>query len=73
MSLANTHTLVHEDTGELWEQDGVEIIRECTIIDDYQDTGTYYIDINEYWSTLILTLPEEPVRVLVDGTYYTFY
>ena len=72
MSLAQTNTLVHGDTGELWVQDGVEIIRECTVMDDYQDTGTVFIDINEYWSTLIITLPEEPVRVLVGGDYYTF-
>ena len=72
MSLAQTHSLVYEDdTDELWEQDGVEIIRECAIMDGYQNT--YYDTLNEYWSTIVITLPEEPVRVQVDGTYYTFY
>jgi len=51
--------------------DGVEIIRECAIMDDYENT--YYDTLNEYWSTIVITLPEEPVRVQVDGDYYTFY
>lgn len=71
MSLATTYALVHQDTGELWEQDGVEIIRECAILEDYQNTP--YDTLNEYWSTIVITLPEEPVRVQIDGDYYTFY
>ena len=59
--------LWHEAYGEFW-MDGVEIIRECSL--DYISSGS---DIRQYWSTIVITLPEEPVRVDADSGYYTFY
>ena len=64
----NAHSsLWHDAYGEFW-MDGVEIIRECAFL-----FGPASQDIRQYWSTIIITLPEEPVRVDADNGYYTFY
>ena len=60
--------LWQEEGGEFW-MDGVEIIRECAF---YPGMGANQ-DIRQYWSTMIITLPEEPTRVNPGSGYYTFY
>jgi hypothetical protein len=52
---------------EFWMQ-GVEIIRECTLVEG--TTTQQYIE--QFWSTIIITLPEEPARVDTGNGYYTF-
>jgi len=61
------------DGGEFWRED-VEVIRECTLAENAPTTQR----IESYWSTIIITLPEEPVRIATSGLYsisgyYTFY
>jgi len=68
----NLH-VVHDDgsINEFW-MENVEIIRECTLAEG--ETNDW---INRYWSTIIITLPEEPTRVEIglgiSHAYYTFY
>ena len=57
-----------EGDSEFW-MDGVEIIRECALREDY--TGS--MDIRSYWSSIVITLPEEPTRIDTGTGYYTFY
>ena len=52
---------------EYWRHD-VEIIRECSLVENAPDTQR----IEQFWSTIIITLPEEPVRVDTGAGYYTF-
>ena len=56
-----------DEGGEFW-MDGVEIIRDCAIADAATNQ-----DIRQYWSTIVITLPEEPTRVDTGSGYYTFY
>jgi hypothetical protein len=57
-----------QDGGE-WKRDDVEIIRECELAEWADDTNV----IEQYWSTIIITLPEEPARVQAHSQYLTFY
>ena len=52
---------------EFW-MENVEVIRECTLAETVTNDN-----IKRFWSTIIITLPEEPVRVDADSGYYTFY
>ena len=61
--------LWQEEGGEFW-MDGVEIIRECAFHEDYSPASQ---DIRQYWSTIVITLPEEPTRIDTGSGYYTFY
>jgi len=56
-----------EGDSEFW-MDGVEIIRECA----FYPLSTLQ-DIREFWSTIVITLPEEPTRIDTGTGYYTFY
>ena len=47
---------------------GVDIVRECEVDPDFEDM----VDVYNYWTTLTITLPEEPVRLLTSGSAYTF-
>ena len=47
---------------------GFDIVRECEVDPDYEDM----VDVYNYWTTLTITLPEEPVRLLTSGSAYTF-
>ena len=62
-------SLWHDEGGEFW-MDGVEIIRECAFHEDYSPASQ---DIRQYWSTIVITLPEEPTRIDTGSGYYTFY
>ena len=57
----------HSGGGEYWRED-VEVIRECTLVENAPSGQV----VEQFWSTVIITLPEEPVRVLA-GDYYTFH
>jgi len=66
--------LWHDEGGEFW-MDGVEIIRECSFNENNDGFygGPPGQDIRQYWSTIVIILPEEPTRVDAGSGYYTFY
>jgi len=53
---------------------GFDIVKECEVDPDFEDM----VDIYSYWTTITITLPEEPVRLALGGYYmagnsvYTF-
>jgi hypothetical protein len=61
--------LWHPDGGEFW-MDDAEIIRECAFYEGWTPANQ---DIKQYWSTIVITLPEEPTRIDTGSGYYTFY
>ena len=45
---------------------GVDIVRECEVDPDFEDM----VDVYNYWTTLTITLPEEPVRFAFSSSIY---
>ena len=46
---------------------GFDIVRECEVDPDHEAQVS---DLYTYWTTMTITLPEEPVRLAIGG-YYT--
>jgi len=48
---------------------GFDIVKECEVDPDFEDEVNHKY---EYWTTITITLPEEPVRINIVGQEYTF-
>jgi hypothetical protein len=56
---------------KLWRRLSVKFGNNEELWDNVWDSDTNVIE--QYWSTIIITLPEEPARVQAHSQYLTFY